>query len=33
MILQRDELIRDPADMTTLAVPIEAPAADVWLPL
>jgi hypothetical protein len=30
MILPGDELIRDPADMTTLAVPIEAPAADVW---
>ena len=29
MILPGDELIRDPADMTTLAVPIEAPAADV----
>ena len=25
-----DELIRDPADMTTLAVPVQAPAADVW---
>ena len=30
MALPGDELIRDPADMTTLAVPIEAPAADVW---
>ena len=30
MILPGDELIRDPADMTTLAVPIDAPAADVW---
>ncbi len=28
--LPGDELIRDPADMTTLALPIEAPAADVW---
>jgi hypothetical protein len=33
MILPGDEVIRDPADITTLAVPIEAPAADVWLPL
>ena len=31
-ILPGDWLIRDPADMTTLAVPIEAPAAEVWLP-
>lgn len=30
MILPGDELIRDPADMATLAVPIEAPAAHVW---
>ena len=30
MILPGDELIGDPAAMTTLAVPIEAPAADVW---
>ena len=30
MILPGDELVRDPADMTTLALPIEAPAADVW---
>jgi hypothetical protein len=30
MILPGDELIRDRADMTTLAVPIQAPAADVW---
>jgi hypothetical protein len=29
MILHGDELIPDPGDMTTLAVPIEAPAADV----
>ena len=25
-----DELVRDPADLTTLAVSIDAPAADVW---
>jgi hypothetical protein len=30
MILPGDELIRNPADMTTLAVTIEAPAVDVW---
>ena len=30
MVLSGDELIRDPAEMTTLAVPIQAPAADVW---
>jgi len=30
MALPGDELIGDPAAMTTLAVPIEAPAADIW---
>src|SRR5258705_9797969 len=30
MALPGDELIGDPAAMTTLAVPIEAAAADIW---
>ena len=30
MVLPGDELIRDAAEMTTLAVTIEAPASDVW---